>query len=123
GRFVYLFGGGNGSAQLDSIVRVDRRGRHAAVVDRLPAPSSDQAAAAIGGTAYVVGGYTGTRWLDTIVAWRPGSPARVVARLPSPPRYAAGTAAAGRPVIAGGSRENGTASSAALELAPGKRNG
>jgi hypothetical protein len=23
--------------------------------------------------AYVVGGFTGTRWLDTVVAWRPGA--------------------------------------------------
>ena len=38
--------------------------------------------AAIGGTAYVVGGYTGAQWLDTIVAWRPGTRARIVARLP-----------------------------------------
>ena len=46
----------------------------------------------IGGTAYIVGGYTGTRWLDTIVAWRPGRRARVVAHLPIPLRYAAVTA-------------------------------
>ena len=36
------------------------------------------------GTAYVIGGYTGSQWLDTIVAWRPGAAARVVAHLPSP---------------------------------------
>ena len=85
---------------------------------RLPAPSSDQSAAAIAGTAYIVGGYTGSRWLDTIVAWRPGSAARVVARLPFAVRYAAVAAVGGRLVIAGGSLEAGTASDAVLEYSP-----
>ena len=117
GRDVYVFGGGTGVGQLDSIVRVDpppaRRAR-----GHLPAPSSDQAAAAIGGTAYVVGGYTGTRWLDTIVAWRPGAPPRVVAHLPVTVRYAAVTAADGEVVIAGGSLPDGTASRAVLAFLP-----
>ena len=60
GRFVYLFGGGNGVSQLDDIVRVDPATGSARLVGRLPAASSDSSAAAIGGTAYVVGGYTGT---------------------------------------------------------------
>jgi Kelch motif len=58
-----------------------------------PAPSSDQPAAAIGNTVYVVGGYTGSQWLDTIVAWRPGTQPRIVAHLPFALRYAAVTAA------------------------------
>ena len=76
----------------------------AITVARLPAPSSDQSAAAIGGTAYVVGGYTGTRWLDTIVAWRPGLAARVSSRTcrrrfatrPSPPPTATSSSRAAR---------------------------
>ncbi len=119
GGAVYLFGGGtNANTQSDRIVRVPLSGGAGTVIGRLPAPSSDQSAAAIGSTAYVVGGYTGTRWLDTIVAWRPGTSARVVARLPVPLRYAAVTAVAGRLVIAGGSLENGTASAAVLEYTP-----
>ncbi|MFL5926032.1 MAG: kelch repeat-containing protein, partial [Gaiellaceae bacterium] len=115
---VYVFGGGNGTAQLDEIVRVDPRSGRSTVVGRLPAASSDSTAATIGGTAYVVGGYTGTRWLDTIVAFRPGHPARVAARLPWMLRYAAVTAVGDRLVIAGGSRENGTASNAVLVYSP-----
>src|SRR5205823_3637579 len=80
--------GGDGTRQLDTILRIGSAGT-SATVGHLPSPSSDQAAAAIGGTAYVVGGYTGSRWLDTIVAWHPGRAARVVARLPAPLRYAA----------------------------------
>jgi DNA-binding beta-propeller fold protein YncE len=121
GHNVYLFGGGtNSGSQSDAIVRVAAAGTPAVVVGRLPAPSSDQAAAAIAGTAYVVGGYTGSRWLNTIVAWHPGSAARVVARLPFPLRYAAVAAAGRRLIIAGGSLENGSASDAVLEYVPGK---
>jgi YVTN family beta-propeller protein len=118
-RSVYVFGGGTGSSQLDTILMVDPRTGAAQAVGRLPLPSSDQAAAAIGRTAYVVGGYTGSRWLDTIVAWAPGRSARVVARLPRTLRYAAVTAAGGRLVIAGGSLESGTASDAVYAYTPG----
>jgi YVTN family beta-propeller protein len=119
GKLVYAFGGGNGVAQLDQILRIDPATGAAERVGTLPAPSSDQAAAGLRGTAYVVGGYTGSRWLDTIVAWRPGRAARVVARLPHTLRYAAVTAAGGRIVIAGGSLESGSASSAVYGYTPG----
>jgi len=121
GNAVYVFGGGNGSAQLDEIVRVDPATGRSSVVGRLPAASSDSTAATIGRTAYVVGGYTGSRWLDTIVAFRTGRPARVVAHLPWTLRYAAVTAVGNRLIIAGGSRENGTAGSAVLEYTPSAR--
>ena len=121
GRYAYVFGGGDGVAQLDQIVRVDPTTGQSAVVGRLPAASSDSSAAAVDGTAYIVGGYTGTSWLDTIVAWKPGAAARVVARLPIPLRYAAVAAADGRLVIAGGSLPNGTASSAVYVFTPGRR--
>jgi YVTN family beta-propeller protein len=118
GNYAYLFGGGNGTRQLDQILRVPLAGGSAVAVGRLPAPSSDQTGAAIGNTAYVVGGYTGTRWLNTIVAYTPGQTARVVARLPFTVRYAAVTAVGDRLIIAGGSLENGTASDAVLEYVP-----
>ena len=109
GARTYLFGGGTGVSEIDTILMVDPRTGAAQAIGHLPAGSSDQSAAAIGQTAYIVGGYTGTRWLDTIVAWSPSGKARVVAHLPHTLRYAAVTAAAGRIVIAGGSLENGTA--------------
>ncbi len=118
---TYLFGGGTGVAQIDTILMVDPRTGAAQQVGRLPAGSSDQSAAAIGRTAYVVGGYTGTHWLDTIVAWTRDGTARVVAHLPHTLRYAAVTAAAGRIVIAGGSLENGTASDAVYAFVPATR--
>jgi YVTN family beta-propeller protein len=89
------------------------------LVGHLPSGSSDQSAVALGGTAYVLGGYTGTQWLDTIVAWKPGGASRVVGHLPETLRYAAVAAVDGEVVIAGGSLENGTASTAVLGWRPG----
>ena len=120
GSAVYLFGGGtNSGTQSDAIVRVPAGGGAATDVGRLPAPSSDQSAAVISDTAYVVGGYTGTRWLNTIVAWKPGLRAHVIAHLPFALRYGAVTSVGRTLVIAGGSLENGTASSAILAYTPG----
>ena len=91
----------------------------AVVAGRLPAPSSDHAAAVLGGQAYIVGGYTGTHWLDTIVAYAGNGSARVVAHLPTAVRYAAVTAAGGTLVVAGGSLPNGTASRVVYGWRPG----
>jgi DNA-binding beta-propeller fold protein YncE len=118
---VYVFGGGNGAAQLDHVLRVDPASGAVHDAGRLPVASSDVAAAALGGTAYVVGGFTGTRWLDTIVAWRPGTRAQVVGRLPTPLRYAAVAAADGQLVVAGGSTPNGSASRTVLAFDPATR--
>jgi len=121
GPLSYLFGGGTGPAQIDTIVRIDPRTGAAEAVGHLPSGSSDQTGAAIGGTAYIVGGYTGTRWLDTIVAWKPGGSARVVAHLPSAVRYAAVTAVGQSIVIAGGSLPSGSASDAVYAFTPSTR--
>jgi N-acetylneuraminic acid mutarotase len=63
---------------------------------------SDTSAATIGGTAYVVGGFTTTTPLRSVLAFRPGRPVRVVATLPHPLRYAAVAAVGGRIMVAGG---------------------
>jgi YVTN family beta-propeller protein len=121
GPLTYLFGGGTGPSQIDTIVKVDPRTGAAEAIGHLPAGSSDQTGAAIGGTAYIVGGYTGTRWLDTIVAWKPGGTARVVAHLPSAVRYSAVTAVGNSLVIAGGSLPSGSATDAVYQFTPSTR--
>jgi DNA-binding beta-propeller fold protein YncE len=118
GKLSFLFGGGTGPSQIDTIVKIDPRTGAAEAIGHLPSGSSDQAGAAIGGTAYIVGGYTGSRWLDTIVAWKPGGRAHVVAHLPSAVRYAAVTAVGGRLIIAGGSLPTGVATDAVYEYVP-----
>jgi hypothetical protein len=89
-------------------------------VGSLPAAQSDVAVTASHGTAYVVGGYDGTNWLDTILAWRPGSAARVVAHLPVGLRYAAASTVDGQVLIIGGSTPTG-ASDAVYRFDPATR--
>ena len=120
GRFVYVFGGGDGVGQLDHILRIDPLSGRVTSAGHLPVASSDSAAASIGAVAYIVGGYTGARWLDTIVAFRPGRNARVVAHIPTPLRYAAVTAVGGTLVIAGGSLVNGSAARAVYAFDPAR---
>jgi DNA-binding beta-propeller fold protein YncE len=121
GSNVYEFGGGDGIRQLDQILRVDPATGTAIRVGSLPAPSSDHAAAVLAGQAYIVGGYTGGSWLNTIVGWRPGKSAHVVAHLPTPLRYAAVAAAQGKIIVAGGSLPNGDASRAVYSFDPSRR--
>jgi hypothetical protein len=96
---AYVFGGGEPSRSEILAIAPDGRTSNAGA---LPVGASDVAAAVVGATAYVVGGYTGTDPLDTILAWQGSGTARVVARLPHPVRYAAVTAAGGQVIIAGG---------------------
>ncbi len=79
--------------------------------------ASDVAVAALDGVAYVVGGYDGTHWLDTILAWRPGTSPRVVAHLPFGLRYAALAADGERLIVAGGTTATGV-SDAILSFDP-----
>ena len=48
----------------------------------------------MGGPAYLVGGYTGSRYATAVLRFRPGRPPAVVTRLPAGLRYA-GVAALG----------------------------
>ncbi len=97
---AYLFGGGViSSFPLVTKVNADGTTRPAG---ELPTPASDVASATIGDTVYIVGGYTGTTPLHTILAWHPGGQAHVAGLLPKPLRYAAVAAVGGALVIAGG---------------------
>lgn len=107
---VYLFGGGQ-FTQYDHILALDPSGASVRQVGTLPAAASDVAVAGDGTTAYVVGGFDGTNWLNTIIAYRPGTTPQVVARLPVALRYAAATFADGFLVIAGGSTPTGVSDS------------
>jgi DNA-binding beta-propeller fold protein YncE len=115
---VYFFGGGDGSAQRDAILRFDPATGVVKRVGRLPAASSDVSSAVIGGTAYLVGGFDGARWLNTVVAYTPGKAVRVVGHLPYGVRYAAVAAAGGLVVVAGGTLSSGAATSSVLAFDP-----
>ncbi|MHB8657090.1 MAG: kelch repeat-containing protein [Solirubrobacteraceae bacterium] len=114
---VYLFGGGEPSHSQIWAIGV---AGSATLAGQLPAAASDVGAATIGSTAYVVGGYTGTTPLDTIVSWSGSGTANVVGHLPHPVRYAAVAASAGRLVIAGGT-DGTTATSDVFVFDPAAR--
>jgi hypothetical protein len=97
---AYFFGGGNAGSASDLILHVGPSSTQ--VVGHLPVGASDIEAATIGHTAYVVGGYTETVPLRTIVAFTPGGGVRIAGMLPRPLRYAAVAAVGGQLLIAGG---------------------
>jgi Galactose oxidase, central domain len=103
---MYAFGGGS-TSELDHIISFDPARGALPTVGALPVAQSDVAVTASGATAYVIGGYDGTNWLHTILAWRPGSPVWVAGHLPVGLRYAAASAVAGRILIIGGSKPDG----------------
>jgi hypothetical protein len=113
---VYVFGGGAAS-ELDHIVSFDPANGSVRAAGSLPRAQSDVAVTATDGTAYIVGGYDGTAWLNTILAWRPGETPKVVARLPVGLRYAAASSVGTQVIIAGGSTPTG-ATDAVLRFDP-----
>lgn len=99
---VYVFGGGS-ATELSHILRYDPATNIVTQVGALSVPQSDVAVTGAGSTAYIVGGFDGTNYLNTVVAWHPGSAPAVVAHLPVGLRYAAVATAAGALLIIGGS--------------------
>jgi N-acetylneuraminic acid mutarotase len=103
---VYVFGGGS-ATELDHILSYDPASDAVSQVGTLLAPQSDVAVTQTGGEAYIVGGFDGTNYLNTVVAWRPGADPRVEARLPVGLRYAAVAIADGGLLVIGGSTPTG----------------
>ena len=60
-----MFGGGS-LTELDHILKVDPATASVSTAGRLPSPSSDVAVTQVGATAYIVGGYDGTKFLNTV---------------------------------------------------------
>jgi hypothetical protein len=98
---VYLFGGGQ-SVSTDAVVRVDPYRSTAVPAGSLGEPLSDLGAATVGGTTYLVGGYTGSRYATAVLRFRPGLKPTVATRLPSGLRYAGVTALGPKLYVAGG---------------------
>ena len=69
---VYVFGGGSFS-ELDHIFSFDPTSSALATVGALPSAQSDVGVTSIGNTAYVVGGYDGVSWKNTILSYSPGA--------------------------------------------------
>jgi N-acetylneuraminic acid mutarotase len=103
---VYVFGGGS-ATELDHILSYDPASGAVTQVGSLLAPQSDVAVTRAGAEAYIVGGFDGTNYLNTVVAWHPGSGPDLQARLPVGLRYAAVAIADGGLLVIGGSTPTG----------------
>ena len=94
-----VFGGGAATEVADVQAWSANRDR---VVGRLPAGRSDSAAAVVDGTAYVLGGFDGSRLLRDVLATRNGRTVRVAGRLRQGVRYPAVAAVGGAVFVVGG---------------------
>ncbi len=101
-----MFGGGQ-FTQYDHILAYDPRTNSIQTAGSLPSAASDVAVTGDGSTGYVIGGFDGVNWLNTVLAFTPGRPPRVLARLPVALRYAAAATVGGYVMVAGGSTPTG----------------
>jgi outer membrane protein assembly factor BamB len=123
---VLVFGGGTATSTdavqaLPAPAGAISPGTTAVQVGRLPTVRSDLSAVALGGRAYVLGGYDGTRPVDSVLETTDGSSFNQVTTLPAPARYMA-VAALGRQIYAfGGETASGGASDAIQAVDPQAR--
>jgi outer membrane protein assembly factor BamB len=111
-----IFGGGAAS----SVASVQQAG--GGVIGALPTVRSDLAAATVGSTAYLVGGYDGTALRRDVLATTDGKSFRQVATLPQGVRYPAVAALGPTIYIIGGELASGASTPAivALDTATGQ---
>ena len=96
---VAVFGGGSSSEVAHTQWWTAGTSR---IVGTMPMPRSDSAATTIGGTAYVVGGFDGSRMARVVLATKTGRAFRRVARLKQGVRYPAVAAFGGAIYVCGG---------------------
>jgi outer membrane protein assembly factor BamB len=116
---AYLFGGGQ-AVSTDAVVRVNPRTGVAHAAGSLGEPLSDLGATTVNGRAYVVGGYTGTRFATAVLRFSPGGSPQVVTRLPAGLRYAGVASLGGKIYVAGGLTASGN-SRAVFAVDPSRR--
>jgi N-acetylneuraminic acid mutarotase len=109
GTKIFVYGGGSSStvATVQAVGTASATDvRSSTVVSSLPTARSDSAtvtvATAHGATAYIVGGYNGTKYLAEVLATTNGDSFRTAATLQLPVRYPAVAAAEGELYVFGG---------------------
>jgi hypothetical protein len=122
GGHTLIFGGGSqvSIATVQSFV-LPGQGAHApattaTTVGSLPMPRSDVAGVTIGRTAYLAGGYDGSRPDAAVLATTNGRNFTTVARLPVPVRYPAVAALAGQVFVFGGQAVTGPHAGAPVDV-------
>ena len=120
---VLVFGGGTATS-TDAVQALPApggavaSGTTARQVGRLPTVRSDLSAVTVGGRAYVLGGYDGSKPIDSVLQTADGRSFTQVATLPAPARYMAVAALGGRIYAFGGETASGGASDAIQEVDP-----
>ena len=120
---VLVFGGGT-EASTDAVQALPTPGGSVASgtiahrVGSLPTVRSDLSAVTVGGRAYVLGGYDGSKPIDSVLQTADGRSFTQVATLPAPARYMAVAALAGRIYAFGGETASGGMSDAIQEVDP-----
>jgi outer membrane protein assembly factor BamB len=109
----FVFGGG--AQHVSDVVQLLEPNGPSTVVGHLPQPRADLAAATIGSTAYLVGGYDGTNATRDVLATSDGAVFRTVAQLPFGVRYPA-VAALGNQVYVFGGELGGVESDAVQQI-------
>ncbi|MBA3866161.1 MAG: hypothetical protein H0X42_07430 [Solirubrobacterales bacterium] len=123
GERVLVFGGGTETSSdtvqaLSAPHGIVAAGTAGEEIGKLPTVRSDLSAVTVGESAYVLGGYDGTKPIDSVLATSDGSRFSEVAQLPAPGRYLAVAALGGRIYAFGGETASGSASDAIQEVNP-----
>ena len=116
GHAVLLYGGGE-SVSTPAVLRVDPATYATHALHPLDEPLSDLGAERLGGSTYLVGGFTGTTYASAILRVGANNRTTTVARLPAGTRYAGVATTGGKIYVAGGLTTNGE-SSAIYEFDP-----
>jgi hypothetical protein len=103
GTATYVAGGG--SASTVAAVQRLAPGATATVVGHLPQPRSDLSSVAVGGAAYVLGGFDGVHAIAAVLRTTDGRTFSPVARLPVTVRYAAVVALGDQLLVFGGEHD------------------
>jgi hypothetical protein len=82
GGTVYSLGGEQGATPTDRIFRIDLRAHRAIPAGTFDEPLAEAGVAALGKSAYLAGGWTGTKFATAILKFTPPSGISLIGRLP-----------------------------------------
>ena len=121
GGTVYSIGGEQGNTPTDQIFRIDLRSRRAVLVGTFDEPLAESGVAVRGSSAYLAGGWTGTKYATAILKFTPPHGIALIGRLPVGLRSPAAALLGPTLYLAGGRTAHGLSREIyAVDLATGK---